>query len=215
MKKIVPKLLIIASVTYATVMMWHWMIGFTFFTQLSNLYTAAAVLAQLFSSHRAVRVWKYTATVSIAVTGLVFLTVLAPMHPGGMLAAYAQDHFASLCLHVLTPTLTVFDFLVNDTDYPWHARHAVYALLPPLGYFAGVEIMALCGFRWNGMTAPYPFLNWDAPAGWFGYLPETANYRTMGIGVFYAVMAMLLLFVLLGAALLGLVKLFAKEKKAQ
>ena len=75
--------------------------------------------------------------------------------------------------------------------------------------------MALCGFRWNGMTAPYPFLNWDAPAGWFGYLPETASYRTMGIGVFYAVMAMLLLFVLLGAALLGLVKLFAKEKKAQ
>ena len=213
MKRIVPKLLILASVAYAIVMMWHWTIGFTFFTQLSNLYTAAAVLAQLFCSHRAVRVWKFTATVSIAVTGLVFLTVLAPMHPGGMLAAYAQDHFASLCLHVLTPTLTLFDFLVNDTDCSWHARHMLYAVLPPLGYFAGIETMALGGFRWNGMAAPYPFLNWNAPAGWFGYMPETANYRTMGVGVFYAVLAMLLLFVLIGGALLGLVKLFAKEKR--
>ena len=213
MKRIVPKLLILASVAYAIVMMWHWTIGFTFFTQLSNLYTAAVVLVQLLCSHRAVRVWKFTATVSIAVTGLVFLTVLAPMHPGGFAAAYAQDHFASLCLHVLTPTLTLFDFLVNDTDYSWHARHMLYAVLPPLGYFAGIETMALGGFRWNGMAAPYPFLNWDAPAGWFGYMPETANYRTMGVGVFYAVLAMLLLFVLIGGALLGLVKLFAKEKK--
>ena len=52
------------------------------------------------------------------------------------------------------------------------------------------------------MAAPYLFLNYAAPAGWFGWMPETAGYTTLGIGVFYAVLAMLLLFLAAGAIML-------------
>ena len=48
------------------------------------------------------------------------------------------------------------------------------------------------------MTAPYPFLNYGAPAGWFGWMPETAGYTTLGIGVFYTILFMIPLVLLLG-----------------
>lgn len=43
----IPKILVLLSTGYATLMMLHWSIGFTFFTQLSNWYCAAAVGCQL------------------------------------------------------------------------------------------------------------------------------------------------------------------------
>ena len=83
-----PKLLILASTAYAVGMLLHWPIGFSFFTQLSNLFLAAVVLLQLlrpgspfFSG------LKFSAVVSIFVTFLVFLTVLGPVVPGGLPAS--------------------------------------------------------------------------------------------------------------------------------
>lgn len=206
------KILILLVTAYAMVMMIHWLIGFTFFTQLSNLYVMLVVLAQLFSPKRRKTLLrlKFTAVVSITVTFLVFLLVLAPLDPRGMAAAYAQDHGASFCMHLLTPVLTVWDFLMHDArDGQLRNKDLPLALLPPVLYFSFILIIGVFGFRWAGhMSAPYLFLNYSAPAGWFGFMPETAGRTTLGIGVFYAVILMMVLFLLVGAALLAAARRF-------
>ena len=197
---------ILLSTLYAVLMMLHWPIGFTYFTLLSNLFAAAVVLLQLLRGGTgALRLWKYLASVSITLTFLVYLLLLAPRMPGGFLAAYRQDHCASLCLHLITPLLTLADFLLHDTDYPWRRRHVLLSLIPPFAWLLMILLLGQLGLRWGdgSMTAPYPFLNYAAPAGWFGYRPETAGFTTLGIGVFYAVLLMIPLVLLLGALLLA------------
>ena len=215
-RRSILKILVLLSTGYAIIRMLHWPIGFTFFTQLSNLYAAAVVLLQLLSS-REHRVLKYTAAVSIFITFLVFLVVLAPLVPGGIAAAYRQDHYASLCLHLITPTLTVADFFLNDADRIWEKKHIFAALVPPCIYLIFILVLGRLGVRWGAgnMTAPYLFLNYAAPAGWFGFMPQTASYTTLGIGVFYCILAMLLLFILTAWIFLALAKAITlkREKK--
>ena len=48
-KRIAFKISVLISTAYAVIMLLHWPIGFTFFTQLSNIYAAAVVLLQQIS----------------------------------------------------------------------------------------------------------------------------------------------------------------------
>lgn len=200
-----PKLLLLASTAYAVLNLLHWPLGFTFFTQLSNLYLAAVVLLQLFRPRdTALSVMKFGAVVSIFITFFVYLTVLGPVMPGGLAAAYAQDHAASFCFHLLTPFLAFWDFFLNDALYPYRRRHALLALIPPFLYFLLILALGQLGLRWgkdSSMMAPYPFLDYASPAGWFAFQP--GSWLT-GIGVFYAVLALLLLFYATARALLFL-----------
>ena len=132
-KRIAFKISVLISTAYAVIMLLHWPIGFTFFTQLSNIYAAAVVLLQLISRKK-YPLLKYSATVSIFITFAVYLLVLAPMMPGGIFAAYRQDHYASFCLHILTPVFMIADFFLNDTEFRWEKKHLLYAVLPPVCY---------------------------------------------------------------------------------
>ena len=218
-KVIVPKALILLSTLHAMIRMWHWTIGFTYFTQLSNLFAALAVAAQLILLARgresAVVIGaKFAATVSIFVTFLVYLCVLGPMTPGGLIAAYRQDGWASLCLHLVTPLLTLADFLLNDARRSWSFRHALAAILPPIAYFLFVLALGALGVRWYmGMAAPYLFLNYAAPCGWFGILPETAGPATLGIGVFYVMLLLLAVFLAAGLLLVHLSRRSARAER--
>lgn len=204
----IPKLCTIASTSYAIIAMLHWPVGFTYFTQLSNIFALAVALWQLIRpASRAAARAKFAAAVSITATMIVFLIVLAPMHPRGFIAAYAQDNCASLCLHFISPLCVIADFLLNDSG---KAHSLALAMVPPAAYFGFILVLSLCGFRWNGMTAPYPFLNYAASAGWFGFVPESADYTTLGVGVFYAVIAMLAAFLIIGRTLAFLAKTAAK-----
>lgn len=194
----IPKLIILALVVYAMVCMWHWKIGFTFFTQLSNLYMGLTVLLQLVIGQKKTGAMKFSALVSILVTFLVYLLVLAPLVPGGIMAAYREDHYASLCMHVLVPAVSCIDYWLNDRKSFRTSGWLVYALLPPVIWFAFILMIGAFGVRWHGMSAPYPFLNYLAPAGWFGWMPETAGYKTMGIGVAYTLVLMMGVFALVG-----------------
>lgn len=202
-----PKLLILTSTAYAVINLLHWPIGFTFFTQLSNLFLAAVVLLQLlFPKARFLPGLKFSAVLSIFVTFLVFLTVLGPVVPGGLPAAYAQDHGASFCLHLLNPILAFYDFFRNDALFPYRKRHAALALVPPFGYFLLILTLGQLGLRWGptGMMAPYPFLNYGSPAGWFGFAAGASAFFPIQIGAFYAVLILLLLFYAAAHALLFL-----------
>ena len=213
MKTRICKVVVLASTAYAMYRMAHWTIGFTFFTQLSNLFAAAVALLQLIPRlDRRLRLTKYAATVSIAITFLVYLLFLAPLVPGGIVAAYAQDHWASLCLHVVTPLSCVADFFISDASLRrWRGRDALWALLPPVLWLIGIRILGQCGLRWHGMAAPYPFLNYAAPAGWFGWMPETASASSPGFGVAYAVALLLVLFIAVGRALLAAARRIQKR----
>ncbi|MBR0393357.1 MAG: Pr6Pr family membrane protein [Oscillospiraceae bacterium] len=211
------KILILLSTGYAVAIMMHWPIAFTFFTLLSNIYVAAVVLMQLLSGGRKYRVLKYSAAVSICITFLVYLFVLAPMMPGGILAGYRQDHYSSLCLHLITPALTIADFFLNDADGVWEKKHVFAALIPPALYLVFILVLGKLGVRWGAgrMIAPYLFLNYEAPAGWFGFIPQTANYTTLGIGVFYCILALLLLFTLIAWLFLSIARAAGKRSKKE
>lgn len=218
-KAIIPKVLILFSTLYAMIRMWHWIIGFTYFTQLSNLFTALAVAVQLVQLARGresaiVAGAKFAATVSIFVTFLVYLCLLAPMMPGGPIAAYRQDGWASLCLHLVTPLLTLVDFLLNDARRGWSFRHALSAVLPPIAYFLFVLALGTLGVRWyRDMSAPYLFLNYAAPCGWFGFMPETASSTTLGIGVFYVMILLMGVFLAVGMILVQLSRQSARIRR--
>ena len=150
MKRTALKYLTLLSTLYAVVRLLHWPIGFTFFTQLSNVYVALVTFVQLIlPENKFLRLVKYTAVVSVFITFLIYLTVLAPMMPGGISEAYRQDHYASLCLHILTPFFSVADFFLNDTDYPWKRSHTLFAIVPPVLYFAFILVLGLAGVRWG------------------------------------------------------------------
>ena len=213
MKQKLPKLLLLLFLAYAMVRMWHWKIGFTFFTQLSNLYVGVLCLFELLTGRSIPRL-KFTGAVSIAITFFVFLTVLGPVMPGGLPSAYAQDHYASLCLHLIIPAFALYDFMVNDYGkVHWGKKDLASSLLPPILYLVFILILGKAGVRWamGNMVAPYLFLNYEAPAGWFGFRPDTFGFSTLGIGVAYCILAFLLLFLLMGVFLLLLGKKMAKE----
>jgi hypothetical protein len=192
---------------YATICMLHWPIGFTFFTQLSNLFAAGVAAFQLAldgkcqgKAARCLHTLKYMSALSIFVTFLVFLTALSTVDPNGIVAAYLQDHGASLCMHLINPTLVVADFYLHDARTPYSRKHILYGLVPLGLYLLFVLAAGALGLRWpREMGAPYPFLNYLAPAGWFGFRPDTFSQTTFGIGVFYTILVMLLLCMILSA----------------
>ncbi len=197
MRSFIPKLFILALVGYAVVRMWHWPIGFTYFTQLSNLFIASAVLLQAFFGEGRLCALKFAAVVSILATFLVYLLFLAPFMPGGLPGAYRQDHYASLCMHLLVPAAALADWLLNDSSFFGGRLWPLYALLPPLCWFGSILILGAAGVRWNGMAAPYPFLDYLSPPGWFGFRPASAD-TPAGIGVFYSMLFMSGLFLAIG-----------------
>ncbi len=208
------KYLLIVCVIYAVIMMAHWPIGFTFFTQLSNIFAAVVITIQLTYENkrntddtegyaRSVLILKYMASVALFVTFLVFLLFLAPFVPGGYIAAYTQDHCASLCMHLINPILIQCDLFICDRKRDWKSVPVWCSAVPFLVYFLFILTLGLCGFRWrfaNGavLSAPYAFLNYTAPAGWFGFKPETVGMTSTGIGVFYVVIVMTAAVLLIG-----------------
>ena len=113
--------------------------------------------------------------------------------------------------------LTIADFFLNDADGVWEKKHVFAALAPPALYLVFVLVLGKLGVRWGAgkMVAPYLFLNYEAPAGWFGFMPQTADYSTLGIGVFYCILALLLLFTLIARLFLSIARAAGKRSKTE
>ena len=45
------------------------------------------------------------------------------------------------------------------------------------------------------MLAPYNFLNYGAPTGWFGFDLSLLGSKTLGIGTFYMIVVLLIIFI--------------------
>ena len=114
---------------------------------------------------------KFMATISITLTFLVYMLLLAPTNSQGFIGAYLNNGAGSLCVHFITPVLAIIDFLLFSEHYRPDEKHVYYSVVPPLVYVGYVIVLGhVFHIRWYGdMLAPYNFLNYGAPTGWFGF----------------------------------------------
>lgn len=201
------KVIAIVASVYGMIRSYENLGFFTYFTNLSNIAIDLGLLVSLIydltgkEKKNGFYVVKFLLTLSITLTFLVYLCILAPTSEDGFLAAYFSNYAASFCVHFVTPVLAILDFLFFDYRYESTPVHAVYAVIPPLVYVGYVVILAQCfGVRWSdgNMMAPYNFINYGAPTGWFGFDLSQMGPYSLGIGVAYMIVALVVIFILLG-----------------
>lgn len=188
----------------------------TFFTNLSNIFIDAAMLIFIAQDLNMLKsggrrplangwyVVKFMATISITLTFLVYMLLLAPTNEDGVIGSYLHNGGGSFCVHFVTPVLAILDFMLYDYRMESSRKHVFFAVIPPLCYVGLVCILAACGMRWYGdMYAPYNFLNFGAETGWFGFDLSKMDSHTLGIGVFYMIAVLLLIFLGLGSCFLA------------
>ncbi len=146
---------------------------FMYFTVQSNIAIAlvCAVGAVLLLRNQPVQdIWyliKFVFTVSITLTGVVFCFVLAPT-----LGKHAW-RLQHVLTHVVVPLAAVLDFFVTGRYSSMKKRSVYFVIIPPLLYaiYTGIAYAAKWEFS-KGVHYPYFFLNWDSPAGAFGFTNE-------------------------------------------
>lgn len=107
---------------------------------------------------------KLVITVAIALTGLIFMTVLLPTSP---------DPFKihNVLTHMVVPLLGIIDFFLSyETSKPLKKWMPIFSCIPPLYYlvFASIGYVNHWDFG-GGNNYPYPFLNWGSSVGAFGF----------------------------------------------
>lgn len=164
----------------------HWTKRLLYFTAQSNIWIGVTCLLLVFAPllrfnqrtlHR-LYVLQYVFTVSIAITGLVFCTLLAPFAP----KSYHLLSLTGYLTHVFSPAFAIADFFVDEYPFPIQKRHIGYSVIPPLFYF--LSTMLFSGLKVDfgrGEYYPYYFLNFRSPAGFFGF----SNQAPFFIGSFY------------------------------
>ncbi len=215
---IIVKSLAILSSVYGIYKTCFGIMALTYFTTLSNIFISFMLLIALVKDcyslkynkkiimNNKIYITKFLATISITLTFFVFLLILAPYINGGIINAYLANGAGSLFVHFVTPILAIIDFLFFDNDYKLESKHTLYAVVPPLMYVLFVVIASSLGLRWGTMYAPYNFLNYHAPTGWFGFDLSLMGWETLGIGVFYMIVFLSILFIFIGRFFLFLRK---------
>ena len=96
----------------------HWMF-FTYFTNLSNIFIDIMLVIFIIYDLKKVKyipqgmyLIKFMATISITLTFLVYMLLLAPTNSQGFIGAYLNNGAGSLCVHFITPVLAIIDFLL-------------------------------------------------------------------------------------------------------
>lgn len=208
---------VIAGVTLTAVMASGGFMGgataILYFTVQSNIWIGAtALVAAVFTILSIVRkrngipraLWivKYVFTVSITLTGVVFCGVLAPTMPDAFAAP------ANILTHVAVPVLSIADFFVGEKGNLEY-KEFLYSWIPPLYYliFAGIGY----ALNWDfgmGNNYPYFFLNWDSPAGAFGF--ADGMYF---MGTFYWIIALIIFISALALAYIAIIREIVKKRK--
>ena len=177
--------------------------SFTFFTTLSNV--ALDFVLAVFIVIDVILLTKFLLTLSITLTCFVYIIILGPTSENGLIGAYLNKYAGSLGVHLIGPVFAIADFLAFDKGFVAKKIYAIYAVIPPLCYVAFVYILAALGVRWyDTMTAPYNFLNYAAPTGWFGWDLSQMGSESLGIGVVYMIVVLLLIFIGIGLLYLAI-----------
>ena len=107
---------------------------------------------------------KLVGTVSITLTGAVFVVLLAPIL--GDKAWNIQNTLT----HAVVPIAAVVDFFVASSGSGIKKKSVIYVIIPPLFYVIYAGIGYIRGWEFGPRTNyPYFFLNWGSPAGALGF----------------------------------------------
>lgn len=146
---------------------------FMYFTIQSNIAIAlvCAIGAVLLLRNKPVAngwfVFKFVFTVAITLTGAVFTFMLAPT-----LGEKAWN-LRNILTHVVVPIASIADFFVTGVFGDIQKKHIPCIILPPLAYVIYATIAFIAGWEFTpGRNYPYFFLNWNSPAGAFGFCNE-------------------------------------------
>ena len=223
---IVIKMVAVIASAYGMIRTMDSLKSFTYFTNLSNI-LIDIVLVIFICMDICLLIWdgkkdckknwmyivKFMATISITLTFVIYLTLLAPTNEEGFLQAYLSNGAGSLCVHFIAPVLAIADFILYDYRYRSTKVHALFATVPPLMYVAFVVIAANLGMRWGeNMYEPYNFMNFGAKTGWFGFDLSILGSETLGIGVFYMIVVLFFIFWGVGLIYLALKNIRRKAK---
>ncbi len=181
----------------------HWSKRFLYFTAQSNVWIGLTMLALIVYAilgkkpPKALYLLKYIFTVSITVTGLVFICLLGPFGD----ASYHLWVFSSWLTHVFSPAFSVWDFFLDTEKIPLRGEQVWVCALPPLAY--SIFTMVLDGLNVDfGRGDPYPyfFMHYRSPVGFFGFSNELPFFA----GTFYWLVLLAALVVGIGALYLKL-----------
>ena len=182
----------------------HWSRRLLYFTAQSNIWLGVTfLLLALLPFHKntpptyqsRLYVLKYVFTVSIAITGLVFCGLLAPFSD----ETYRPWTVCNVFTHVITPTLAIADYFLDDFRLHLTTKHVFLSTLPPLAYCLFSSVLGAFHTDFGrGVEYPYFFLNYRSPAGIFGF----SDQRPFFVGTFYWIVLFLLVVLGLGFLLL-------------
>lgn len=146
---------------------------FMYFTIQSNIAIAVicSVGSYLMMRDKAIsNAWyivKLVGTVSITLTGVVFVVMLAPIL--GDKAWNIQNTLT----HVVVPAAAIADYFVIASGSGLRRKDVFYVTIPPLLYVIYAGIGYIRGWEFAlGVNYPYFFLNWGSTAGAFGFSNE-------------------------------------------
>ena len=144
---------------------------------------------------------KYTFTIAITITFLVFFVILAPTVSTSYLFS-----FKNFSVHAIVPVLAITDFFLFDKDIKLTKVNCLLGCAMPLYYLAFVFIGVPLGFNYGGrLYVPYFFLDYKK-YGWFSL--------ENGIGVFYWIMILLVAITAMCYIYYFLMKLRQGKKKS-
>ena len=178
----------------------HWSKRLLFFTGQSNLWIgisslilAILIIVKLTTHKDCVKDWLYTLkfvfTVSITLTGFIYCCILGPFAQASG-NNYHVWSASSWLTHVITPVISIIDFVVDDYKYVFKKRHYLYGIIPPAIYLGFCAILGLFNVDFGkGETYPYFFLNFKSPAGFFGF----SDQKPFIMGSFYWIIIFLLM----------------------
>ena len=183
----------------------HWSKRFLYFTAQSNLWIGLTMLAltvyPLFGENppALLYIFKYIFTVSITLTFLVFICLLAPFAD----ESYHLWAFSSWLTHIFSPIFAIADFFVDPQKIPLRRGQVWVCALPPLLYSVStITLEALNIDFGRGVAYPYFFMDYRSPVGVFGFSNELPYFA----GVFYWLL-------LLCVFILGIGRLYLSIKK--
>ena len=180
-----------------------------YFTIQSNIAIAiisAIGLYLMSKGDRISTIWqiiKFVGTISITLTGVVFGFVLAPT-----LGENAWN-IQNTLTHLVVPVVSVIDFFVISSATDLKKSSVIYVVIPPILYaiYAGIGFVLGWEFA-EGINYPYFFLNWESPAGAFGFSNELPF-----MGSAWWILAILLFLILIGHCYRAIAGLIKKRKK--
>ncbi|NLC94112.1 MAG: hypothetical protein GX676_00275 [Bacilli bacterium] len=196
---IIKSLIIIIGLTgiYATVSTGTFMISFKsflYYTIQSNL--AIVLITSIFwyfhyllykkGINKINNQWllaKFSLTVAITVTFLVFFILLAPTLPKSYLLSY--DNFS---VHLIVPLLAIIDFFLFDYQLNLSKFKPLVGLLMPIYYLVFALVLSLFSVDFHGQKVPYFFLNYEE----LGWLFE---YHKMGVIIWVVILMICIIFI--------------------